>query len=107
MGFEMEFDGSASSTDVPGRPLRGYVSFGAYGYFEEQVRVKATGELRTRAAVGDETDGAHFEINGPPEPFGWDDAQGRMFLGPVQAYKDVQARRPHSTPPAARPSLVC
>ena len=83
-GFEMDFHGSASSTDVPGRPLRGYVSLGAFGYFEERVRVKATGELLTRAAVGDETDGAHFEINDLPEPFGWDDAQGRMFLEPVK-----------------------
>ena len=46
--------------------------------------MKATGELRTRAAVGDEADGAHFEINDLPEPFGWDDAQGRMFLKPVK-----------------------
>jgi hypothetical protein len=83
-GFEMEFGGSASSTDVPGRPLRGDVSFGAYGYFKEQVRVKATGELLTRAALGDETNGAHIELNELPEPFGWDDAQGRMFLEPVK-----------------------
>jgi hypothetical protein len=83
VGFEVDLHGWLYPPEDSG-PLTGYVSFGAFGYFEELVRVKATGEIQSRPVTGDETDGVEFKINrvdlnnlGAKR---WDDDQGRMFL---------------------------
>ncbi|MEI6668297.1 MAG: hypothetical protein WCP29_09095 [Acidobacteriota bacterium] len=85
MGFELDLHGWLYSPEDDG-PLTGYVSFGAFGYFEERVRVRATGEIKSRPVTGDETTGVDIQINRlDVNNLGaktWDDGQGRMFFEP-------------------------
>ena len=85
LGIEVDLHGWLFGAEDAG-PLTGYVSFGAFGYFKERVRVKATGEIRSRPVTGDETTGVDIEINrlevNNLGAMKWDDNQGRMFFEP-------------------------
>ena len=87
VGFEVDLNGWLFAPEDAG-PMTGYVSFGAYGYFEELVRVKATGEIKSRPVTGDETTAVNIEINrvdvNNVGAMKWDDNQGRMFLEPFK-----------------------
>jgi tetratricopeptide (TPR) repeat protein len=87
MGFELDLHGWLYSPE-DAAPLTGYVSFGAFGYFEERVRVKATGEIKSRPVTGDETTGVDVEINrlevNNLGAMRWEDNQGQMFFDPFK-----------------------
>jgi hypothetical protein len=86
VGIEVEITGHIRAVERVG-PLTGNVGFGAYGYFEERVRVKATGAIQSRPVTGDETTGVDIRVNEVPANFAghhWDDEQGQMFLEPMK-----------------------